>query len=327
MAWMVSLQILLISSGVVFIALAMKVSVPLVLEFIVYHLPHIWSSFLSWLSPPFLYFIINVIIITIAASSRFNHNRSDTMPSPPKVVSEDLSYDQQAKFGVLKQPEVVYELREEEPTEYEQSEEVTVAEVKTLVVDNGTEEAEAEDEDEDEDEEEYVISRSSWTPPIRSDSSEILLLAQKPLVSARLGHRKPVKSSPEGVRALRVTKPKRHETLENTWKMITEGRSVPLSRHMKKCDTWGNNGRHVDVGQLEPFPVKKSETFKERTNRPPPATGSPPKSRKLRKEPSLSQEDLNRRVEAFINKFNEEMRLQRQESLNRYKEMINSGSH
>lgn len=93
---------------------------------------------------------------------------------------------------------MVYELREEKPTEYEQREEVTVTEVKTVVVDNGTAEAEDDDEDEDEDEEEFVISRSAWTPPIRSDSSEILLPAEKPLVLARFGHRKPVKSSPEG---------------------------------------------------------------------------------------------------------------------------------
>lgn len=127
--------------------------------------------------------------------------------------------------------------------------------------------------------------------------------------------------------ALRVSKPKRHETLENTWKAITEGRSIPLSRHMKKCDTWENHGRQIDLGQLGPSPVKKSETFKDRSNQQAPAVTSSPGSGKLRKEPSLSQDELNRRVEAFIKKFNEEMRLQRQESLNQYMEMINRGSH
>lgn len=131
-----------------------------------------------------------------------------------------------------------------------------------------------------------------------------------------------------GGRALRVAKPKRHETLENTWKAITEGRAMPLSRHMKKWDTWESHGRGIIVESLEPSQsqsqVNKSETFKDRTNE---ITSSPgATTSRLRKEPSLSQEDLNRRVEAFIKKFNEEMRLQRQESLNRYAEMINRGS-
>ncbi|KAK2634151.1 hypothetical protein Ddye_028943 [Dipteronia dyeriana] len=36
-----------------------------------------WSSFLSWLKPPYLYLIINDITITIVASSRFYHNDGD----------------------------------------------------------------------------------------------------------------------------------------------------------------------------------------------------------------------------------------------------------
>lgn len=126
-----------------------------------------------------------------------------------------------------------------------------------------------------------------------------------------------------GGRALSVAKPKRHETMENTWKAITEGRAMPLSRHMKKSETWENHGREINVDSLDPSPVKKSETFKDRTNQP----TSSPGSAKLRKEPSLSQDELNRRVEAFIKNFNEEMRLQRQESLNQYADMINRGSH
>ena len=118
---------------------------------------------------------------------------------------------------------------------------------------------------------------------------------------------------------MRVTKPKRHETLENTWKAITEGRAMPLSRHMKKSETWENHGREIHVDSLGTA-VKKSETFRDRTNQ---AAAVP----LLRKEPSLSQDELNRRVEAFIKKFNEEMRLQREESLNQYKEMINLGTH
>lgn len=126
-----------------------------------------------------------------------------------------------------------------------------------------------------------------------------------------------------------MAKPKRHETLENTWKMITEGKSMPLSRHLKKLDTWENHGRDINVEALTSSPLmKKSETFRDRTNYqvPPEQVSFFPASGKLRKEPSLSQDELNRRVEAFIKKFNDEMRLQRQESLSQYLEMVNRGS-
>lgn len=130
-----------------------------------------------------------------------------------------------------------------------------------------------------------------------------------------------------------MTKPKRHDTLENTWKTITEGRAMPLTRHLKKSDTWENHGHGRQIDLDHESIMKKSETFKDRTNYqpspppPPPVNNSSPASTggKLKKESSLGQDELNRRVEAFIKKFNEEMRLQRQESLRQYQEMIGRG--
>ncbi|KAL6999439.1 hypothetical protein U1Q18_000601, partial [Sarracenia purpurea var. burkii] len=129
-------------------------------------------------------------------------------------------------------------------------------------------------------------------------------------------------------KSLRVSKPKRHDTLESTWKTITEGRSMPLARHMRKPDTWETHGRVAHLQSHDHMVMTKSEASDGRT-----ATATnfspnmPPAMGRLRKEASPSQDELNRRVEAFIKKFNEEMRLQRQESLNQYMEMINRGAH
>lgn len=128
-----------------------------------------------------------------------------------------------------------------------------------------------------------------------------------------------------GGRTSVVAGPNRHETMENTWKMITEGRHV---RQFKKSDTWENHGRQVVVNSLDhDFPTRrtlKSETLRDRTNYDAPTVqpGSfSPIPGKIKREPS--QDELNRRVEAFIKKINEDMRLQRLKSLEKYKELSN----
>ncbi|MBA0569541.1 hypothetical protein Golob_003262 [Gossypium lobatum] len=322
---MLSLKVLFISSGVLSIALGLKLSVPLVLEFAVSQAPLLWSTFRSWLKPPYLYFVINGIIITIVASSRFHQNNGEN-----EKTEELMQQQPRSKILVEQRPDLEYEMKssldfdEVETVVYEQKE--IVQEVETTVFEAETNVAVVDDGDGGD---VFAISKSEWIPPRRMDSSEIpldvLFPVEKPPASSRFGHRKPVKANPEGGRALKVAKPKRHETLENTWKMITEGRAMPLTRHLKKLDTFENHGREINVETMADSPlVKKSETFRDRTNyRLPPS--SSPASGKLRKEPSLSQDELNRRVEAFINKFNEEMRLQRQESLNQYTEMVNRG--
>ncbi|KAI3955970.1 hypothetical protein MKW98_006330 [Papaver atlanticum] len=405
--WAFSLKVLLISTGVLSMAIILKLSIPVVLEFMISEVPVFWSSLLSWLTPPYLYVIINGIIITIAASSRFHQNKNDgalefkpllvpvnnTIISAP-VVSNFVGYDdtmmmmmnmknsieirsefeeglisfgqnhqvtmknqvvgyEQQHHGVPEKSLIgngmfgfgydhhhhhevavkntnLIEFEDLEPKVYheqKQTEENLVIperkKMKNKVV--------LDDEfSHDEKENSFMISRSSWTPPInRTDSMENIQIdseISKPPASSRFNHKKSIKSSPEGVKTLGVAKPKRHETLETTWKTITDGRSMPLTRHLKKSDTW--EARHHQQDQLTPKLMKKSETFTERCNNNNQSSDSSPISssgklhRSHKKEPSLSQDDLNRRVEAFINKFNEDMRLQRQESLNQYNEMV-----
>ncbi|KAF8409347.1 hypothetical protein HHK36_005422 [Tetracentron sinense] len=334
--WILSLKVLLISTGVLSIAVILKLSFPVLLEFTVSELPLIWSFARSWLKPPYLYLVINGIIITIAASSRYQQKvdeQTETVAPVKSLVDERTVFAVTAPVydaavvenPVAVRPEFGYD------TVMMNNPAVTKpdSEVLELAAVNGEMEARVSEVQtmENASEGDFVISGSTWTPHRRS-STEIQ--TEKPLVSIRSAHRKYVKASPEAGRTLGVTKPKRHDTLESTWKTITDGRAMPLARHLKKSDTWETHGRHTKVVPKDPSPqkVKKSETFKDHSsNNPPSSLSRSSGSGKLRKEPSLSQDDLNRRVEAFIKKFNEDMRLQRQESLNQYKEMVSRGTH
>lgn len=120
-----------------------------------------------------------------------------------------------------------------------------------------------------------------------------------------------------------------HGTLDDAWKAITEGHSAPFSRRLDKSDTFESHTRRGEtaVGRNNsPRKVKKSETtfnggFKNQELR---QSAAPAR---VRRKPSLTEEELNRKVEAFIEKFKEEMRLQREESLKKFQAMINQGSY
>ncbi|XP_076948743.1 uncharacterized protein LOC143621109 [Bidens hawaiensis] len=341
------------------------------LNFALYDLPVIYSVIVTWLTPPYLYVVVNGIIITIVASSRFQHHynnhhhhdgltETNSLPtidpteessfqSPPMLVhqpgfhaleptsEESLSHSPpmlvQQSFEVLEPTSVVvYEREVRDESEVEPR----VIDVETVLLNDLDVADEAEDK--------FVISGSTWNDPSKDAlpvetvwSDRSFPAREMPLVSSRFAHqRRMAKINPEGVRSLRVSKPRKHETLESTWKMITDGRHIPLNRHRRKSDNFENHHTHEppsDAYEQESTSIVTNDigtdTLNNHTNYPNNRVTSsknalPPL--KLRKEGSLSHDELNRRVEAFIKKFNDEMRLQRQESLQRYMDMINRGA-
>ncbi|KAI7738434.1 hypothetical protein M8C21_015664 [Ambrosia artemisiifolia] len=307
-----SLKLVLILTTIISIAITIKLTVPLLST----SLPVIWSVIITWLKPPYLYVVINAIIITIAATTRFQHNHHhDTQSQPPPSDLTPVSNNNNnPSFGVMELPSVSYG---GEPVVCETGPALETVPVRV---------------NEDE------IVNSGLGKKVEPEFGNLPVKEKQPVTSRFANTRKPVKASLEGARALRVLKPKKHETLETTWKMITEGRQLPLTRHLKKSDTFNN--LHDNKPTENPTTttntkvVKKSETFKDRTSTTTtyanqnhyPSTNSSPTKTKLKKDGSLSQDELNRRVEAFIKKFNDDMRLQRQESLKQYMEMVNSGA-
>ncbi|KAI5673879.1 hypothetical protein M9H77_14243 [Catharanthus roseus] len=101
------------------------------------------------------------------------------------------------------------------------------------------------------------------------------------------------------------------DTMEGTWRAINGEISKPENKQLKKSETWPHQKqRNWDKREL-----KKSMTFNDSISIR--CRGG------LMRDPSMSIEEFNGKVEDFIKKFNNEMRLQRQESEQRYLEMIN----
>lgn len=282
------MKIVLMSSGLVSLAVCVKYTlIPLIIQFTVYDLPTVCSVFRLMFKPPYLYLLFNGIILLIALISRFT--QSQTQLLSPQLIPSPIPAQRETSHDIIVPPPQVVEAWD----------------VKTAVVVDGVEV---------EEEEKAVVGEVD-------EVAEVVLPAtEKPLLLTAFGVQKQSKLNPEGRNKVKVSKHKRHETLDSTWRMITEGKT----RSMKNWDTFENN----EKDQLNSSSVRqnsffrKSATFKDRTN----FLHAPPLSPGIvRKDPSLGKDELNHRVEAFIKKFNEEMRLQRQESYQRYLEMINHG--
>lgn len=365
---MFSVKLVLMSTIVLSAALMLKLSVPVIMDFAVYELPSIYNGLVSWLQPPYLYLLINCIIITIVASSKLQSTKDEYESSPLRMQSTvDGVHPQHAAAMLGKRVQEEYSMETDGKgigTEYSIVEYAydrvvetgSSVEVQKRLDFDAYDRVEAQEGKKDEQspflvnspdggvefvedamsnkENECVFGKSPWNAMgneyLTADHSPSTV---KPPVSARFIHRRSVKSSPEGVgktTVLGVSKPKRNDTLESTWKTITDGRAMPLTRHLRKSDTWERGDGHGHLRRQEKA-MSKAATFNNAGNK---GNGSSPSpgggwsgSGKARREASLTQDELNRRVEAFIKKFNNDMRLQRQESLNHYREMINRGSN
>ncbi|KAF8031383.1 hypothetical protein BT93_D0548 [Corymbia citriodora subsp. variegata] len=297
--FMASLKALLLSAGAVSIAavaLRASVSVPSTsTDPLAPRLPPALGSLFSWFRPPYLFIVVNGIIVAIAATSRcFHHPQPEAAAAPGRVEDTEV---------VETTPAPVVE--GEAFDEFEDFEEKRVV----VVSGNGGRFGGGGEgyNGDCEGERKVAFGRSASAPRKQADASE------KALVSPRLVRRKAANGDHvQGGNALRRTMRRSNKSMDNVWKTMVEAgvakSSVP--QHMKV----GDADHQISLLGSPPPPLpsmQKSATFRDRTI-------------ELRKE--LSQDELNHRVEAFINKFNEEMRLQRLESLNQFKEMISRGT-
>ncbi|KAK1257075.1 hypothetical protein QJS04_geneDACA019206 [Acorus gramineus] len=289
-----TVKIAMATVGIITAVGLVKLATPYLLEFFLSTLPGLWTSFRGWLSPAFLYIIVNFIIITLAASSGFNQK------PPPEKLERDL-LEKQRRFNPPKPPpsetwpsltvsgEYPTESRQEPPPPATDPYDSDVSCLTTVSPDPASSpESEAK------------------TPAIRNTGKYSPEIRSRP--SVKLSERRT--QSPSWNRTAEVEE---DDTLDATWRAISGG--AHNARHLGKSDTWPTPP-HVEA-EPEPKPMstgaemRKSETFKE---------GS-----KVRREAALSQDELNRRAEAFIKNFNDMMRLERQESNQRYVDMVTRG--
>lgn len=123
---------------------------------------------------------------------------------------------------------------------------------------------------------------------------------------------------------------KRGDTLEATWKAICENKtrhSSPLARHhktsyTKKVDHHINSSMIGDTNVSKRSLLSPLSPSKQRHHMPTNSSSGLMRRREL----SIPRDELNARVESFISKFNQQIRIQREESLLNYRNMVSRGA-
>ncbi|XP_068646996.1 uncharacterized protein [Aristolochia californica] len=304
--WTVRLAFL--SIGIISTVQLVKLSIPYSFSLLLSALPRLWASLCGWLAPPYLYITVNFIIISIAASSTFQQKQKDKKSDE----REGENLQQQKKQGDY-----------DAPSHQKPSSEIW-SEI-SLLATSGENPSDSEEKPSA-----FVLhekaddtSTENW-----SDISYLTVCEKKPPVSAvkeselwgQRAEESPVKPSIAPV----DEKLEQHATLDATWTAITGSNAKP---RLEKSETWNARPSIVENNRLASArgELRKSETFNETSSDSPGSSYSRGGVGIRARESQVIHDDLNRRVEAFIKKFNDEMRLQRQESYQYYMEMVNRG--
>lgn len=290
-----TVKLVLLSVGVLSTVLLFKLAIPYSINLIVSTVPRVWIFFCSFLAPPYLYFVVNFIIISIVASANFQQKHSEK-----KIEEKEEENPQQQQLQKQRDSEEALSSREK------------ATEIWYDVPGENSPESD-----------DNAAKSGESSPEIWSDISCMTDSDENLALSAV--------SKPVEPLALYDGDGDGSDTLDDTWTAIMEGHGKLLTRQLKKSDTW-NAPPCVEPKPMAAASarreLRKSETFNEGSST---ATASASASASsglggggLRREIPLGQDELNQRVEAFIHNF----RLQRQESHRKqYVAMLNRGCY
>jgi hypothetical protein len=279
-------KLLLLFMGIISIFMMFKVSiVPFTVNLSASTLPRLWISLRSWLSPPYIYIIVNFIIITIVASSTFqhpNHHHSSSSPTNAKPVAAATAADQSHN--------------EDEINSSEDPPANSNAIPATTNIDDSHE--------------------TIWDDIIQQHEERLVEDTNLP------------NASPETSPGEKGDVEDEDDSLDATWNAIMEAQGRPVTRQLKKSDTWdvpprvgiieaaekndGVGGDDGDPVAWDRRELRKADTFNDRGSL-------------KRMDKSMSQDELKQRTEAFIKKINYKMRLERLESEQRLMQTVNGG--
>lgn len=203
-----SVKVVFISTIFLSAGIMLKFSAPAIKDFAIYEVPSIYNGVVSWLRPPYLYLVINCIIISIVASSKLQSKKDDKeFLSTPSQPLDDMVHTQPQPVPV-KGDVQADGYKPEDSSSYD----LNIVKVekgvgfdayeKVEAVVNGTPDSHSgmafEEETGSNKENEYVIAKSTWNAPHVKDTKEYSAENVKSPVSARFGNRRNLKASPEG---------------------------------------------------------------------------------------------------------------------------------
>ncbi|XP_050377544.1 uncharacterized protein LOC126794806 [Argentina anserina] len=344
-------KLLLLCVGIVSTMVFLKVVIiPYLLNLTLSTLPNLWTSIRSYcLSPLYIYIIVNFIILIIVASSIFQNQKQNHPSSVRSSFSsinnlnngKTTTSDHEDDYCTVIDGTTDYNTNKTQSSS--RSESTTISPIPSLLTHQFSNEMISwhdihivQQASTDEESIHRTVSGTSSVPlerffsttepsPEEHSFSEESCLTEKPATEEEV----------------------EDNTLDTTWNAIMERQGKPICKHLKKSETWDTPPRTsglvrssiiparelVQEGQLDDDhhenisnnynnavddrvawarkELRKSDTFSDRVS--------------MIREKSMSQDELKQRAEAFINKINNQMRLQRLESDQRFREMVNRG--